>query len=156
MRREQPRLDYATPPSRFRIGRRQVRVVLYALAALPLVFFAIIDLGCGGEDRSILWPWIDTVRAPKYSEAAFKTIRVGMTRQQVDALMCKPLDVVTISPDGRSYVDLPTGASLDTGAVRYSYTSDGRCPWGDFAWAGREVWFKNGIVTEVFSNWYHD
>ena len=127
--------------------------IFYALAVLPLVLFVFFDVGCGFEHRSILWPWIDTVSAPGYSEATFQTITVGMTRQQVDALMmCKPLAVV----DGHNYMPVPAGVSLDVGLVRYSYTDDGRCPWGDFAWFGREVWFQDGIVTKVFGDVYND
>jgi hypothetical protein len=156
MQRGQPTLDYGTRPSRFRLTRRQVRATFCALASIPVFLFVLIDIGCGLEHQSILWPWIDTVQAAGYSEDDFQTISVGMTRQQVDALMCKPLTVVTLSPDGRSYAPVPAGASLDLGAVRYSYTGDGRCPWGDFAWFGREVWFKDGVVTEVFSDVYND
>ena len=157
MRRDHaPSLDYGIPAARFRLTRRQVKAIFCALACLPLVLFILLDVGCGFEQRSRLWPWIDTVRAPGYSELAFQTIRAGMTRQQVDGVMCKPLEVVTYSPDGRSYFPVPAGASLDVGAVRYSYTDEGRCPWGDFARFGREVWFEDGVVTQVFSDVYHD
>jgi hypothetical protein len=152
MQREHAPLDYGTPVSRFRLTRRQVRTIFYALAASPLILFVFFDVGCGFEQRSILWPWIDTVQAAGYSESTFQKITVGMTRQQVDALMCKPLVVV----DGNCYMPVPSGVSLDVGAVRYSYTGDGRCPWGDFAWFGREVWFQDGVVTEVFSEVYND
>ena len=70
--------------------------------------------------------------------------------------MCEPLNVHTLSPDGRAYVPVPAGASRDVGAVRYSYTGDGRCPWGDFAWHGREVWFRDGVVKGVVRHTYED
>ena len=108
------------------------------------------------ESRSVLWPWIDTRQAPGYSESAFHTIRVGMTRHQVDALMGPPLWVVTVPQTGGGYQTAAAGDDLDVGVVRYSYTADGRCAWGDFAWFGREVWFMDGIVTEVFSEMYYD
>ena len=139
-----------------RRGQVNMKRKLLALAAAPALLFVLFDIGVGAEHKSVLWPWIDTVQAPGYSERSFQTIRVGMTRRQVDALMCKPLTTVTLSPDGRSYVPVPGGAGLDVGLVRYSYTSDGRCRWGDFAWQGREVWFKDGVVTQVFSDTYDD
>lgn len=155
MQKEPPLLDYGTSASGFRLTRRQVKRIFIVLVSLPLVLFPLIDLGCGAEHRSILWPWIDTVQASGYSEGAFKMIQVGMTRQQVDALMCKPLYVATASSDGRA-VDAPFGAKLDVGWVRYSYTTDGRCPWGDFAWFGRDVIFQDGVVTMVHSRLWYD
>ena len=142
-----PPLDYA-PPYRWRPTRRQVRLGIISLLASPLILFVLFDLGCGFEGRSVLWPSIDTVYAPGYSEGAFRTIRAGMTRRQVDAIMCKPLFVHRMAGVGYT---LP-----DAGYMRYSYTRDGRCPWGDFAWLGREVRFQDGVVVEVFSDLYYD
>ena len=114
--------------------------VLMVLALSLAGLFALLDLVGGGERRSLLWPGIDTHYAPGYSEQAFSTIKPGMTRAQVDALMTRPLAITQVSPD----------------TVRYHYTSDGKCPWGDFAWKGREVLFKNGVVVEIYRDWYHD
>ena len=142
--------------ARSRLRCLEMPATICAVAALPLLLFILIDVSIGLEHRSRVWPWIDTVETPGYSEAAFQVIRIGMTRAQVDALMCTPLEVVTDSPDGLGYVPVPVGASLDIGALRYSYTRDGRCPWGDFAWFGREIWFKDGVVRKVVSGVYYD
>jgi hypothetical protein len=138
-----PPLEYA-PPSRRRPTRRQVWRAIVAALASPLVLFVVVDLGCGGEHRSVLWPSIDTAYASGYSENAFRTLRVGMTRQQVDRIMCTPLYAA------------PAGGSLDSGFLRYGYTSDGACLWGDFAWLDRSVEFQDGVVTKVNSQVYYD
>lgn len=148
-----PHLEYA-PPSAWRPTRRQVRFVILSLLASPLVLFVLLDLGCGLEHRSVLWPSIDTVYAPGFSESAFKSIRVGMTRKQVDAIMCRPLYADTISADGRSYV--PASGAPDSGFLRYNYTGDGACAWGDFAWLDRSVEFRDLVVTQVKSQVYDD
>ena len=156
VQREQTTPDYGISAPRFGLTRRQVRNIVFALVSLVLVLFVLFDLGVGLEHRSILWPWIDTVQANGYSERSFQMIRVGMTRQQVDALMCKPLGIATIDADFSRMIDLPAGASPDLGEVRYSYTMDGRCPWGNFAWFAREVYFQDGVVTQVLTPVYHD
>ena len=156
MQREQPTLDYGTSAPRFGLTWRRVRKIVFALVSLALLLFVIFDLGVGLAHQSILWPWIGTVQAHGYSEPTFQTIRVGMTRQQVDALMCKLLWIATTDVDFGRMIELPAGASADVGEVRYSYTTEGRCPWGNFAWFAREVYFQDGVVTKVLTHVYHN
>ena len=139
-----------------------------AALALGVTFLVAVDFGLldgGGERICHIWPTIDTRYAKGYSESAFRSIRLGMTREQVDRIMCAPLYInvlttVDESPNGSATVWLDLGRSgepaippflheVPTGCVVYNYTCDGAAPWGDFAWYVREVVFQDGRVTAI-------
>ena len=111
-------LDYGTHPAGPRLTRRQVRRILLALAASPFVLFVLFDVGCGLERRSLLWPWIDTVSAPGYSESSFGKLKAGMTRAEVDRAMgCAPLAIW--HADAPLTVPPREGTDLNRGGVVY-------------------------------------
>ena len=95
---------------------------------------------CHIEAYCFFCPSIDTVYAPGYSEEDFNRIQVNMTMDEVSNIMCAPLINYTY-PNGKIHV---------------SYTEDGKCKFGDFAWFGRSIWVSNGIVVNVDSRIYYD
>jgi hypothetical protein len=162
-------LEYATERRHRRwVSRRTVRRVVVAMLLLMVATFVAADLGMfddGGERECLIWPTIDTRFAKGYSESAFNRIRIGMTREQVDRIMCAPLfaEVYTkpepllpsigtwLGVDPASPSVLPAWLhEVPSGAASYRYTCDGAAPWGDFAWQRREVFFEDGRVTAVF------
>jgi hypothetical protein len=78
-------------------------------------------------------PNIDTRYAPGYNEAAFNQVTIGMTPQSVEQLAGKPLIIST---------------ETDSTQV-WAYSTDGKAPFGDWAWMCRTVVFRNGKVAEV-------
>ena len=109
-------------------------------AVLLLVIFMGVMLSGYSEGYCFFYPSIDTVYAKGYSETNFFRITHGMTRSDVDALMCLPLGI---------------GTNKD-GTVTYGYTKDGKCKWGDFAWFGRMITFSNDVVVAITSTIYMD
>lgn len=110
-------------------------MVATTLLVLPVVGY----LAWGGESYCILYPGIDTRYAAGFSEKAFATIEVGMTKEEVIRRLGEPFG----------------GAPARAGS-RWSYTSDGACPWADWAWLGREIVFKDDRVVERISRVYYD
>jgi len=110
------------------------------LAAAGSAVLVALWLLCHCELYCRLWPSIDTVYAKEYSEEAFLKLRVGMSVQDVNAIMCPPL----------------TSAGSRDGETVYCYTRDGSCALWDFAWLARYVIFKDGRVVEVVSTVYYD
>ncbi|HEX2851755.1 MAG TPA: outer membrane protein assembly factor BamE [Opitutaceae bacterium] len=91
------------------------------------------------ERYCLLYPGIDTRYAPAFSETAFARIKVGMTREEVTALLGPPLH----------------SSARGTG-LRWDYTQDGKCVWADWAWLGRSVVFKEERVVEKISCVWYD
>ena len=95
-------------------------------------------------------PAIDTTFAPNYTEVAFKEVRRGMSRADVERLLGKPLQVFEVT--GSLYPGLGPGA-----VEGFTYSQDGACSWGDFAWLGRYVYFDaGGRVTETTQVIHYD
>jgi hypothetical protein len=92
-------------------------------------------------------PGIDTVYAAGFSEARFDDVHPGMSAVEVRRLLGPPLH--KSAPLYKSYP--PRLMTQHSRAVEaWSYTGDGACTWGDFAWLGRYVYFdENGLVTET-------
>ena len=112
-----------------------------ALVPLALVFWCWAHT----ESYCFFYPGIDTRYATGYSESGFNQVTTGMTAQAVQKLLGSPLHT-DVQRDGR---------------VRWCYTSDGKCSIGtwyyaDFAWLGREIYFRNNRVVEVFKHVYYD
>src|SRR5688572_14023473 len=161
-------LEYATERRHRRwISRRTVRRVAVAMLLLIVVTLVAADLGMfdrGGERECLIWPTIDTRFSKGYSESAFERIRIGMTREQVDRIMCAPLVAYAdtkpeplvrftgtwLGDDPASATVLPVSFhQVPSGGAVYRYTCDGAAPWGDFAWRRREVIFEDGRVTVI-------
>ena len=119
---------------------KQVAKVIVAWIGSAMLFVVFFVLSGCGEGYCYFYPSIDTRYATGYSEKAFQSITPGMTRPQVDAMMCAPLGVWT---------------NLDA-TVDYDYTRDGKSWIGDFAWFGREVRFSNDVVVATESRIYYD
>jgi hypothetical protein len=109
-----------------RLPRRSALVVatifgFCGLLLATLLAFALLMLYVGVEGYFPLNPAIDTRFAPGYSEAAWRTIRPGMSKAEVQAALGPPLNNV--------------------GDPSWAYSTDGACPWWDFAWLVRTIDF---------------
>lgn len=102
--------------------------------------FVLLFLSGYPEGYCYFWPKIDTTYATGYSEAQFDKIKVGMTWDNANRLMCSPLGIET-NRDGQ---------------MRIFYTSDGNASFGDFAWFGRGLEVSNGVIARVVKTMYHD
>jgi outer membrane protein assembly factor BamE (lipoprotein component of BamABCDE complex) len=114
----------------------QQLLLICAAEALLVVFWAYTH----SESYCFLYPSIDTRYAPGYSESAFSQVSRGMTDEAVERLIGKPLATTKRSD----------------GAMRWLYTEDGKALFGDWAWLGREVVFREGKVIEVLRSIYYD
>jgi hypothetical protein len=132
---------YAVAMARARCmsGRHWAWVGVYAVLATAALFL-VVDIGIGCESPSYLWPSIDTRYAEGYSEEAFDRIRVAMSREEIEDLMCVPFSTYQ-ERDGTLWID---------------YTQDGKCAWGDFAWILRRVHVKDGRVIAIRTGFMHD
>ena len=92
------------------------------------------------EAYCFFYPSIDTQYAPGFSEPGFSQVSTGMTAQTVQQKLGAPLHTYKAS-DGTEW---------------WSYTSDGKCKWGDWAWLGRQIIFRDGMVIEVVKRVYYD
>jgi hypothetical protein len=86
------------------------------------------------------YPSIDTRYAPHYDEERFSQVKPGMARDEVIRLLGKPLHE----------------EEKKNGAVKWYYSADGGCSWGDFAWLARSVFIDEGVVVEVEKRVYYD
>jgi outer membrane protein assembly factor BamE (lipoprotein component of BamABCDE complex) len=115
------------------------KVLFGVLMVSPLLLFVLWIYG-RLECYCVFYPGIDTRYAPGYSESAFSLVTTGMTTEAVEQKLGAPLH---------------TDTNRD-GTIRWCYTEDGKCWWGDFAWLGREVTFRDGRVVQVFKRVYED
>ena len=77
-------------------------------------------------------PDIDTRFAPGYSEEAFTSLQVGMSKEEVLQRLGPPL----------------SGQASRT----WYYSTDGACPWWDFAWLARNVEFdEEGRIAALIT-----
>jgi outer membrane protein assembly factor BamE (lipoprotein component of BamABCDE complex) len=106
------------------------------------LFVALVGgwLYCHMETYCFFYPSIDTTFADTFSEIAFCEIHPGMTKDDVQKLLGKPLSIVG-NPDGTE---------------TWWYSRDGRCWFGDFAWLGRSVLFTNSDVVRIDAKVYED
>lgn len=115
---------------RRRGSSRQERIAaslaLGIIGALVLLLLAFSSI----ESYFPFNPAIDTRFAPGYSEEAFASLQVGMTKDEVLQRLGPPLN-----------------AQADQSWV---YSEDGACTWWDFAWLARGVQFDpQGRVIET-------
>jgi hypothetical protein len=119
------------------------------LLAIPALI-AVLYLCVAGmlEGYCFVWPSIDTVYAPDFTERKFKQIEVGMREEEVVALIGLPFRTDRYSRGHPAY--------KVTGDNVWSYTHDGAAPFGDWAWLSREVIFRNGSVVQKVYWTFHD
>jgi outer membrane protein assembly factor BamE (lipoprotein component of BamABCDE complex) len=107
-----------------------------AFISVLVVLFAFVPT----ENYNYVYPSIDTKFAPGFSERAFSQVTTGMHASVVTRLLGAPL----------------YQWSHEEGTETWGYTSDAKCSWGDFAWLGREIKFRDGQVILVERNVYYD
>ena len=78
-----------------------------------------------------------TVYASGYSDRSFRRVHVGMTSNEVVALLGSPLE---------------TGALSDEGCVTWLYSNKKR----DTSYHVRTIVFQDGVVSEIISEFYLD
>jgi hypothetical protein len=106
-----------------------------------LVFGLVILWGYGRlEVYCFFYPSIDTKSAPRFSEKAFNQISNVMAISQVNSTLGKPLLIFTNS----------------AGLEKWSFTDDGKCWWGDFAWLWRSINISNNTVVSVHRSIRYD
>jgi outer membrane protein assembly factor BamE (lipoprotein component of BamABCDE complex) len=101
-----------------------------------VVLFAFVPC----ENYNYIYPSIDTKFAPGFSEHGFSQITTGMQASVVMQILGAPL------------YQGPNNDDTET----WAYTRDGKCSWGDFAWLGREITFRDGQVILVVKRVYYD
>jgi hypothetical protein len=89
-------------------------------------------------------PDIDTKYTPGYSEAKFKQIIAGMTKNDVLSILGEPFSKSKVDWDWANVDNI------------WLFTSDGACSWSDFAWKRKQVHFKDDIVIETITGWSYD
>src|SRR6185295_17995773 len=110
-----------------------------------VLFVMIIFLGFGlwwysqGELYCFFYPSIETKYAPGFSEKRFHRISAGMTTNEVEVTLGKPIHILPLN-----------------GLELWEYTSERSLPFVDFAWLRREITISNGIVLAVDSSIAHD
>lgn len=116
--------------------------VLTTLASVIAFISILFVLFCfvPRENYNYIYPSIDTTFAPGFSERAFSQITNGMSASVVTQLLGKPLS---------------EGPAKD-GTELWSYSTDGKCSWGDFAWLSRMIWFRDGRVILVERRVYYN
>jgi hypothetical protein len=126
----------------FKIMKTGKRIIISAATTVGIlaILFALLMLSGLSEGYCYFYPSIDTRYADGYSETDFSRLTVGMTRQEVDQIMCPPLYTWTNT----------------TGLLQVYWTGDGKAPFGDFAWFGRGVEVSNGVVIRVVNQIYYD
>jgi len=119
--------------------RKQILIVAFTTVGALAVLFVLILLSGYGEGYCYFYPSIDTQYADGYSEKDFSGLTVGMTKSEVDQIMCPPLHTWT-----------------NKSGLQVYWTGDGKAPFGDFAWFGRGIELSNGVVTRVINRIYYD
>lgn len=112
----------------FRLAARAIGLLLAFIVLSGMVFLGAA-LWAGPEGYFLLYPAIDTRFAAGYSEANFRKVQPGMSKDEVLALLGPPLN--------------------DVSHQGWSYSEDGAFPFWDFAWLARGVNFDSeGRVIE--------
>jgi hypothetical protein len=136
-----PRLPVALWQRLRIIAKPVVKVIVWVTAALGALFLLnVIFMYPHMEAYCFFNPSIDTRYAPGYSETGFDAITNGMTMPAVRQFLGTPL------------YEIPKR----DGTEEWGYTLDGKCGWGDWAWLGRHVVFREGKVEKTVKHVYHD
>ena len=123
-------------------GFKKRRMQLCILLPLVIVGFSLTALWVYGRLEAVCFfnPEIDTQFSPAYTEEAFNSIVIGDSTDKVERILGKPLSKNQIAD----------------GSIRFDYSQDGKCWWGDFAWFAREIYFSSGKVSKVNTQPYYD
>jgi hypothetical protein len=133
-------MEISQPKKSF--ARRVQGAVLRCLAVLLVTLVVMLVLLMGSlEQEFLLDPWIDTRLAPGFSEDAFQQIELGMTGDEVQAILGEPLEI---------------GYWGEGSIEEWYYTQDGACWFWDFAWKCRSVKVCGNRVGEVKSATHYD
>jgi hypothetical protein len=121
-----------------------MRKALLSLTPLGLVAVGYL-FWCYAHTESycFFYPSIDTQFAPGFSEETFSQVATGMTMQAVQQKLGVPLAT-------HRYVE-----GGEPGEI-WSYTLDGKCKWGDWAWLRRQIAFQKGQVVEIIRRVSYD
>lgn len=105
----------------------------YTIAAILSSFFLIFLIMYSRiEAYCPVYPGIDTYYSKNYAEEKFDKIKVGMSEKNVKDILGEPLWT-----DG------------DRNSECWWYSKNGKCKWGKFAWLGRSVQIKDGMVINT-------
>lgn len=107
--------------------------LVIAVFVFSFIFSSFSLLGC--ETQCVYNPLIDTRHSDDFNPHNVPELKVGMSREQVAALIGTPLD-----ENGRCM----------------EYTSDGALQIGDFSWYNLLLEFEDGKVSKITSNWCYD
>jgi outer membrane protein assembly factor BamE (lipoprotein component of BamABCDE complex) len=110
--------------------KSQWEIVFSLFLGVIILCAAIIFIGrmaCRGEIMD------NTKYTPGYSHQSFQSIKIGMTKAQVQALLGPPFKTVT---------------SQNFGWEGWHYSSSGR-----FGWRQKIVWFDKQIVIQTVDKW---
>jgi hypothetical protein len=94
-----------------------------------------------------------TVYAKGYSESKFRSLRVGMTAQEVEQIMGAPLERGEWMDTGDTVVGQPVTVGEGTPSDIWYYSAAAKAR-GDY-WR-REVWYRNGLVHQLDGTYYLD
>lgn len=100
------------------------------IISLPVFLLLIFIFIIPHEQYFIFKPSIDTKFAAGFTEENFNSIRIGMYKNEVIKILGKPLKFDTVGVP--HYLHPSTEYYM-------SYTSDGACKWGDFAWLNYKI-----------------
>ena len=145
------------------MGMKILKILLKVLSAGVILFLLYLTAVFGhitlGEGKHLIDPYIDTWFASDYSLEKFDKIKTGMTVDEVESIIGKPL---------YKHSDY-----WDAKKIMYEYTGDGKlwemkeekkryyndCFWivTDYAWYHSAVVFdKNNIVVKIYKGWSYD
>ena len=87
-----------------------------------------------------LYTYIDTIFADEFSWDKFRKVNAGMSKDEVKAVLGKPLREATYSP-----------------YECWDYSTDGKVyPYADFSWYSVKVCFDDEFVESKFVNEFRD
>jgi hypothetical protein len=116
------------------IAREFLAVLGVLFLGFGVWFYSQLELYC-------FWnPTIDTYFAPRYSEAKFDNLRVGLSKKELLKQIGTPLLEISAT---WNYAGKEKAGNI------WWYSDDHKCKWGDFAWLGRAVVINHGRVTEI-------
>ena len=110
------------------------------IGAVVVIFALGVWCFAHSEMYCPVYPGIDTYYASGFSEANFKRVSLGLTANEVEGLLGKPLSILR----------------RENGTEEWLFTADGKCKWGDFAWLCRSLVISNGLVISMERSIHYD
>lgn len=112
------------------------------LAAIIVILFIVLIVP--PEQVLFFYPRVDTKFSPTFNEKKFNQLKKGITYKEVQQLIGKPLSFDTLK-----YIN-------DIYKFQASYSQDGACNWGDYAWLHVYVFFDNNLKVVYFGKEYNN